>query len=395
MTHWRKVLASALVILVWLFGGISFLEHAAEKHALQLWMLGVESTQLPASPDRLPASARPFLVPKPSTNGWYVQVPSIQTPSHPPAAPVSVHRDDLLGPYQPVLLVVKGVFWFTSSLALLFIWCSPLQLVERVVLRHFGQSGAFFSLAAAPDARPEAATPTRLLIWHWIGNAILKDRIDKLVHEFKTPLTVIRVSVSKARSRKASRPRAAYLDEILEQTGRMEGLLKRMLDLARLQHQARERTLERFDLGALLSEVIQAGWVIAETGEVTVEFSQKGPCPLSGEKTLLFAAFRNLLMNAVRLTPPGGRVDVAIEVEEDGYTVVICDQGPGIDASCQDQVFERFYTASDSDANGTGLGLALVMDVVLLHGGKIRLVNREGGGAKALFWLPLKPRLPL
>lgn len=306
-----------------------------------------------------------------------------------------VTRDALLAPSQSLLRIVKSLLWFMGGLIVLLIWCSPLAWVERMVLRHFGQGGAFFSLATAADARPEVATPTGLLIWHWIGNALLKDRIDKLVHEFGTPLTVIRLSVSKIRSRKATRPRSAYLDEILAQTARMEGLLQRMLNLARLQHQARERTLERFDLEDLLGEVLEAGWVIAEMGEVTVDFHRQGPCPLYGERTLLFAAFRNLLANAVRLTPAGGRVDVAIEREATGCTVVISDQGPGIDPSDEDQVFERFYTASDSEEKGTGLGLALVMDVVLLHGGKIRLVNREEGGARALFWLPLKPRLPL
>lgn len=391
----QKTLISALIALVGLLGGPRLLDHMAESHALRLWVLGVESAQLPVSREVMPPSEGSHLIPRPTVEGWSVEVPPAPAPSLAPSASVTVTRDALLAPYQPLLGILKGLLWFMGGLIVLLIWCSPLVWVERLVLRHFGQSGAFFSLATATDDRPELATPTGLLFWHWIGNALLKDRIDKLVHEFGTPLTVIRLSVSKIRSRKATRPRSAYLDEILAQTARMEGLLQRMLNLARLQHQARERTLERFDLEDVLGEVLEAGWVIAEMGEVTVDFHRKGPCPLYGERTLLFAAFRNLLANAVRLTPAGGRVDVAIEREATGCTVVIADQGPGIDPSDEDQVFERFYTASDSEEKGTGLGLALVMDVVLLHGGKIRLVNREEGGAKALFWLPLKPRLPL
>ncbi len=102
----------------------------------------------------------------------------------------------------------------------------------------------------------------------------------------------------------------------------------------------------------------------------------------------------NILDNAGKHSPPGGRIDIAVAIEGDEVSVRVSDQGPGIPAEARETVFDVFYRvrAGDRQAAGTGLGLSICRGLIEAHGGRIEALSGPGGrGTTIAFWLPARP----
>jgi two-component system sensor histidine kinase KdpD len=109
------------------------------------------------------------------------------------------------------------------------------------------------------------------------------------------------------------------------------------------------------------------------------------------DPVLIEQVFINLLENAARFSPEGAPIELRAWVEDGRAVVTVADRGPGIPAGEEGRIFERFYRAADGmRAGGTGLGLAICFAIVRAHGGRIEVMNREGGGAVFRFTLPLE-----
>ena len=114
---------------------------------------------------------------------------------------------------------------------------------------------------------------------------------------------------------------------------------------------------------------------------------------MTGDANRLEQAVQNLVANAVRHTPAGGRVGVTISRVADGVTITVDDSGPGIPAEHLPRVFDRFYKVDESRTgtatpSGSGLGLSIVRAIVTRHGGKVTAENRAEGGARFQIFLP-------
>jgi signal transduction histidine kinase len=115
-----------------------------------------------------------------------------------------------------------------------------------------------------------------------------------------------------------------------------------------------------------------------------------------GHETALRMAITNLLDNALRYTPAGGRVSVCLAEDGAGYRLAVSDNGPGLPADERERVFDRFYRGRDSVAPGSGLGLAIVREVARLHGGNAVIADGPGGrGLTVSLWLPAKAGQPV
>ena len=113
---------------------------------------------------------------------------------------------------------------------------------------------------------------------------------------------------------------------------------------------------------------------------------------VNGNRELLRSAIENVLRNAVRYSPSGARVDVAVERSDTGLSVSIRDQGPGVPAGELERIFEPFYRVAESrdrDTGGEGIGLAITSQVMKAHGGSAKADNRAGGGFEVRLNLPL------
>jgi two-component system sensor histidine kinase MprB len=195
-------------------------------------------------------------------------------------------------------------------------------------------------------------------------------------HELRTPLTSLRTNIE-VLARDRSMPadeREKLLHDVVAQLAEMTALVTELVELARGDSHPAESEDVRLDL--LVSEVVEK----ARREYPHVQFvSDLHPAELHGVRSTIARAVSNLLDNAAKWSPPGGRVDVAVD---DGQ-VVVRDHGPGIDEDDLPYVFDRFYRAPAArKLPGSGLGLAIVKQVAEAHGGGVDAERTEDGGTQ-------------
>lgn len=213
--------------------------------------------------------------------------------------------------------------------------------------------------------------------------------IANAAHELRSPLTTLYGELSHALRR--SREPAEYeraIQEALGATQRLRRLADDLLAGARVG--ARSETIEWVELDELCQEAVEL--VAGEARARGVEILQTGPrLRVSGHRGDLLRLLRNLLENAIRHSPAGGRVQLRCEEAGAAIHVAVSDDGPGVAEIDRDRIFEAFYRgARERAANdgGTGLGLTIAREIAQAHRGELRLVERDAPGACFLLTLP-------
>jgi heavy metal sensor kinase len=210
-------------------------------------------------------------------------------------------------------------------------------------------------------------------------------------HELRTPLTAMR-TVGEVGLRE-HRDEHAYRDIIgsmLEETDRLTGLIERLLALSRLESGRGRLALEPIDVGDLVAGVIGQLGILAEEKSQTIEtFTIGRPWGL-GDRTLLTQALTNVLDNAIKYTPEGGRIDVRMSSMPTETLIDVTDTGPGVPHAGEGRIFERFQRGASADTTtGTGLGLSIAKWAVEASGGQLKLQQTGTGGCT--FRLSLRP----
>lgn len=213
-------------------------------------------------------------------------------------------------------------------------------------------------------------------------------------HELRTPLATLRntIDVTLDRPRSIEEQRVA-MESIGEEVGRLHAIVEDLLLLARADAGRLVMRREPIDLSQLASAL--AATYEARTLERGIELRIETPTPglVLGDERWLFQAVGNLLDNALKFTPGGGRIDLEVKVEAGKANLAVSDTGPGIPEGSIERIFERFYQTESSrnraGNSGAGLGLAIVAWIVNSHGGSIAASNRPEGGARIQFELPL------
>ncbi len=201
-------------------------------------------------------------------------------------------------------------------------------------------------------------------------------------HELRTPLTSLRTNIGVLR-RHPDLPadaRARLVDDLDLEARELSTLANELVDLAAERRD--DEPLEEVALGPLAERA--AARTRRRTGrEVPVDADAS---VVLGRPLALERAVSNLLDNAVKFDPNGG----PISVEAHAGSIAVLDRGPGIAAGDVDHVFDRFFRSEDARSRpGSGLGLAIVRDVAESHGGTVFVANREGGGARVGFSIPM------
>jgi signal transduction histidine kinase len=213
-------------------------------------------------------------------------------------------------------------------------------------------------------------------------------------HELMTPLTAIRgyletLSMPAAVRDEATRER--YLRIVTDETQRLEAIIGDLLDLARLEGGGVEIESAEVPMSWLFERVVERHGVVASGRRIALETSiANGAEHVRADGRRLEQALQNLVANAVRHTPDGGRVAVSAERVPDGTLIRVEDTGPGIPQEHLPLVFDRFYKidrARASGQSGSGLGLSIVKAIVERHGGRVS-VDNAGGGARFDIVLP-------
>ena len=212
-------------------------------------------------------------------------------------------------------------------------------------------------------------------------------------HEFRTPLSLIvgPLSDTLGRASGLDAEGARAVQTALRSAHRLSHLTGQLLDLARLETGVLKLEERPVDVAALVGELADSFGVAAEREGVILGVTiPAGAVVVSGDPHRLETVFTNLLANAMRFTPAGKRVLVTVSADDDEVAVEVRDEGPGIGAEDRERVFERFYQTplGVEVGGGTGIGLALVRDLVELHQGRITLESEPGTGAAFRVVLP-------
>jgi two-component system OmpR family sensor kinase len=214
-------------------------------------------------------------------------------------------------------------------------------------------------------------------------------------HEFRTPLTIIDGHARRLSKMKDSIS-AGQIDEragkIRAAVLRVTHLIDNLLNSARVVDGGSELYFQpaEMDVAALLHEVCQLHREMVPSAQIVEQFTPTAPLPVTGDAKLLFQVFSNLLSNAVKYSPAGGAIEVDATVTGDSVLVTVLDHGIGIPAADLSRLFERYHRGSNvSGIVGTGVGLYLVKIAIELHGGRIEVQSKEGGGSRFTVTLPL------
>jgi signal transduction histidine kinase len=203
---------------------------------------------------------------------------------------------------------------------------------------------------------------------------------DDIAHELRTPLTRVRVALERGRGNaRTLQDLQAVCDRAIAGLDKALAIITALLRIAEIEHGRRLAGFGDVDLAALLGEVGELYEPIAEDKKVDLQVMAEGAYPARGDRDLLFEAMANMVDNAVKFTPPGGRVELSLFHRSSESIVRVADTGPGISAAERDMVVKRFYRSDRSrHTPGTGLGLSLVAAIARLHGFRLSIDDGPG-----------------
>jgi heavy metal sensor kinase len=214
-------------------------------------------------------------------------------------------------------------------------------------------------------------------------------------HELKTPLMVLRAGVERAMNHPRTPTEALEaLEEVLEEIHRMSEMVENLLTLARADEGPAALAVEPTDLRELVNEAAETAGILGEEPGITVRTELPDqPVIAAVDKSRIRQLLLNLVTNAIKYTPSGGKVSLGL-VDQDGTAALIVgDNGIGISAADLPHIFERFYRVDPARSRtgerpGTGLGLAITKWIAEAHGGTITVQSRPGRGAVFTVSLP-------
>jgi len=293
------------------------------------------------------------------------------------------------------MLVPAVVLLFAAALSIDYAVRRTTRLLENIAVRWNASSQASLSPIAADDVplelAPVAAALNDLLARIRALLARERDFVANAAHQLRTPLTALRLGLARAAKAPDLASARATLGELDAATERTTRLIQQLLALGRIDPEARA-SLEFVvtDLVSLAREVGEAHIDTALAKGIDLELHAP-PAPLIVEvhPELFSEALSNLIDNALRYTPRGGKV--VIDFEQDSPGIRVADSGPGIPIDEREQVFERFARGRNAAGHGAGLGLAIVREIATLHRAEVAISTSEWGGAQVRICFPSVP----
>ncbi|MBC7379542.1 MAG: two-component system sensor histidine kinase CreC [Burkholderiaceae bacterium] len=287
------------------------------------------------------------------------------------------------GVVSALAVLVLGLFvsvWLVRPFGVVGDYVRHVRQHRRLDLRRAGRRAAGALNAAFGELRDAL-----------LGRSHATGYVQTLTHEIKSPLSAIRGAAELLQEPLPEADRERFIGNIVRETQRIQDIVDRLMELTQLESR---RVLEQpglVDLQPLLQDAAASAQGAGAARGVTVRLHATASVQVSGDAFLLRRAVGNLLDNALDFAPRGS--EVLLSLASDGRTarIEVRDQGPGIPGYARDQIFERFYSLPrpDTGKKSTGLGLAFVREVALLHKGSAAVDSPAEGGAMATLSLPL------
>lgn len=221
--------------------------------------------------------------------------------------------------------------------------------------------------------------------------ALLAQRgfIADAAHELRTPLTALQLQTQLVERATSDGERRAALGDLKQGLARSMHTVHQLLTLARQEPGAAEQPMAIVALADLVRQVVADHATLAAAKNIDLGVAASDPAAgVIGDGDALATLLANLLGNAVRFTPPGGRIDVSCGMAGQRPYLEVVDSGPGIPPAERERVFDRFYRQGGGDSPGSGLGLAIVKSIASRHGASIRLDDAPAGGLRVWIDFP-------
>jgi len=229
---------------------------------------------------------------------------------------------------------------------------------------------------------------TRLLRFDELKN----DLVATVAHEFRTPLTSLRMAIHvlvEGMVGSINERQADLLQAAREDCERLQGIVDDLLDLSRIQAGKVEVSLTPISAKSMTDAAVAAKLDVArEAGVDLAETLAEPVLPVLADPERMSLVFDNLISNAIRHSPKGGRIEVRAEADRENVRFEVRDQGPGVPPEYRHRIFEKFFRVPGTKGEGIGLGLYISREIVLAHGGDMGV--EAGGGQGTRFWFTLR-----
>jgi two-component system OmpR family sensor kinase len=279
-----------------------------------------------------------------------------------------------LAPFIAFLPLFGLIIWVGVGRGL-----APLRTMSQAVAKRRPDAMAPIGERGLPqELKPLAASLNDLLARLDAALGAQRRFTADAAHELRTPLTALKLQLDLARRAADPAARAAALDDLDAAMSRAAHLVDQLLTLARVEPESLAERASDVDLVELAKEAIVARAPVAADKSVDLGLARATPAHVRGDPASLAILMANLIDNALRYTPSGGRVDVAVDGDP-GPVFSVTDTGPGIPAEERERVFDRFYRGGATAEAGSGLGLSIVKRIADAHHARLRLDTPPGG----------------
>jgi signal transduction histidine kinase len=278
-----------------------------------------------------------------------------------------------------VFLPIAGLTtWWASRRGL-----RPLHDLAALIARRSPQDlQPLEPVASFVETAPLVSEINTLL--HKLKATLSRERhfLADAAHELRTPLAVVQAQVHVLQNASSAAERAACAEELNVGIARAAALIQKLLLTARVSSDDFAPHLEAVDLTAFTQERVALLSALAAQKNIDLELQAQPRVQAHIDRETFASALDNVIDNAIRYTPKGGAIVVAIDsAQAGGVALRVADNGVGITPELRDRVFERFYRINGSEQPGSGLGLSIVKRVLALHGGSVTLstgLNQTG-----------------
>ncbi|CAN7142703.1 MULTISPECIES: ATP-binding protein [unclassified Variovorax] len=351
------------VVQIWTADGVRIFESAARAALPQRAVLGFSNVQARGTTYRV------FSI---QSAGLVIQVAQDMAARRTMAGTLALRTVGPIALAAPLLMLV--VWWVVSrSLA-------PVARVRSQVASRQADDLSPVSESGLPEEVRPLVHELNLL-FDRVRRAFeaQKHFVADAAHELRSPLAALKLQVQSLQRAPDDAARELAVGRLAAGIDRATRLVEQMLALAR--HEASAATgasAEPVDLQEVARLAISDAIAAAQARRIDIGMARADAAEVRGQAEALRTLLRNLLDNAVKYTPEGGRVDVGIAASPDGVELSVEDSGPGLPAEERSRVLDRFYRSGEPQAAGSGLGLAIVKSIADLHGATLAI---DGSGS--------------
>lgn len=211
---------------------------------------------------------------------------------------------------------------------------------------------------------------------------------DNIAHDLRTPLTRLQADLE-ILAKDPNLKNSKELEQVMAESDRLLATFNALLRISRIETRRQKSAFERIDLNVIVNDVVGFYDPLVQDAGIAIKM-QTAPCAMIGDRDLVFQLFANILDNAIKFTPQGGDIQIAMDQQDNHVVVTIHDSGQGVMEENLGKIFQRFFRTDKSrHTKGNGLGLALVKAVVTLHDGDVWAENDNG--LKISIRLPYQP----